>query len=336
MGKKQLGAAQDGGSEPAEGRRLGRLERFRALPGFRMAAVAFVLTVVLGVGSTIAYAYWSQNAVVSISGTTRAEVPAVPAGTTLATGNPVMAVRPGRVTGLTCKTLLSHEQMKNNTFTDIRFSWPKSAGSTSYAITVRSNSGRYSYQEAKTVTAESAVFRFLRQGSNEYGEPKLGDTPFYTDYTIRIMPMTGATPGDPLYRTLSYAHWSSANCHDGLGAEAPLASPVGSVEPVDCALQSGTGKGAYSDLALSWSRASNATAYSVRVLNEKGYGAETSVTGTGTVFRIQRPASETGAEPFFGNYTVRVQPMAGSAGGDPQYRTLRFQPNSFGCSYGSG
>lgn len=70
MSKKRLGAAEIGDGERDSGRRPGRIERFRALPGFRTAAVAFVLTVVLGVGSTLAYAYWSQSSPVQITGST--------------------------------------------------------------------------------------------------------------------------------------------------------------------------------------------------------------------------------------------------------------------------
>lgn len=40
----------------------------RRLPGLRAAAVAFVLTVAVGFGGTAAYAYWSQQAGVKISG----------------------------------------------------------------------------------------------------------------------------------------------------------------------------------------------------------------------------------------------------------------------------
>lgn len=42
----------------------------RKIPGLCAAAVAFVLTVVLGIGGTAAFAYWSQQASVSISGQT--------------------------------------------------------------------------------------------------------------------------------------------------------------------------------------------------------------------------------------------------------------------------
>ena len=75
MSKKQLGAAQGGEADP-QPERLGWVSRLRAQPGFRTAAIAFVLTVVLGVGGTAAYAYWSQQTVVTISGSTAYSLPA--------------------------------------------------------------------------------------------------------------------------------------------------------------------------------------------------------------------------------------------------------------------
>ena len=68
MSKKQLGAVSDG--EPAARGPRTWFSRLRAQPGFRTAAVAFVLTVVLGVGGPAAYAWWSQSSQVQISGAT--------------------------------------------------------------------------------------------------------------------------------------------------------------------------------------------------------------------------------------------------------------------------
>lgn len=67
MSEKQLGAAPGDETSPEAGRRSGWFGRLRAQPGFRTAAVAFVLTVVLGIGSTVAYAYWGQRNTVSQS-----------------------------------------------------------------------------------------------------------------------------------------------------------------------------------------------------------------------------------------------------------------------------
>lgn len=70
MNKKQLGAAAGNETGSKSGERRGWFGRLRAQPGFRAASVAFLLTVVLGVGSTVAYAYWSHTTTVRIMGST--------------------------------------------------------------------------------------------------------------------------------------------------------------------------------------------------------------------------------------------------------------------------
>ena len=63
--KTQQGAAQHAEQGPEEG--TGWFGRLRRQPGFRTAAVAFLLTVVLGLGGTAAYAYWSASTAANIS-----------------------------------------------------------------------------------------------------------------------------------------------------------------------------------------------------------------------------------------------------------------------------
>lgn len=70
MNKKQLGAAAGNETKSQSGERPGLFGRLRNQPGFRAAAIAFVLTVALGIGSTVAYAYWSKQTGVTISGQT--------------------------------------------------------------------------------------------------------------------------------------------------------------------------------------------------------------------------------------------------------------------------
>ena len=60
MSKKQLGAASGGGAINRDSQSW--LRRLRAQPGFRTALIAFCLTVVLGIGGSAAYAYWSLRA----------------------------------------------------------------------------------------------------------------------------------------------------------------------------------------------------------------------------------------------------------------------------------
>ncbi|MET4059059.1 hypothetical protein ABIB35_000588 [Arthrobacter sp. UYP6] len=76
MSTRQLGVARGQESDPDEAQRLGWVDRFRKLPGFRTAAVAFALTIGLGIGGTAAYAYWNQLTPVSITG--QAMQPSIP------------------------------------------------------------------------------------------------------------------------------------------------------------------------------------------------------------------------------------------------------------------
>lgn len=85
MSEKQLGAAQKKDPEAEEQNRWFR--RLRALSGFRTAVLAFVLTVVLGVGGTAAYAYWIQKTDIAISGSTGYSLP-VPTAARCVTATP--------------------------------------------------------------------------------------------------------------------------------------------------------------------------------------------------------------------------------------------------------
>ncbi|WP_104104484.1 hypothetical protein [Arthrobacter sp. 08Y14] len=78
MSREQLGAVAGDESQPVPEKRLGWFGRLRSQPGFRTASVAFVLTVVLGIGSTVAYAYWGQrNTVTQLVTTERQALPAI-------------------------------------------------------------------------------------------------------------------------------------------------------------------------------------------------------------------------------------------------------------------
>ena len=312
MRNKRPGTAPAG--EPDTGEKRGSDYRLRALPGFRTAALAFVLTVVLGVGGTAAYAYWSKSTQVAIAGTTKSDLPP---GTGEVSANPVLAVRPESPSKQACAALLSDLEMRPNNFADIRFSWT-GGGATAYVVTVRSKDGSYAYDQTQTVRSPRAEFRFGRMKSDEYGKPTAGTSPFYTKYTVRVMPMNGNTSGDPLYFTYEYEHYKSNNCY---WSEPTGASPVGSVAPLVCAAPVTVGGAAgYSDLGISWASSSGATSYSVTMVNpDRSYGGEVSVTGTSTSFRIMRPSPESDNAPYFATYSVRVQPMKGSQAGDPVY-----------------
>lgn len=314
-------------ANPQSSEKPGWFARFRAQPGFTPAVVAFFLAVALGIGAPAAYALWSSTSSLELQVRTAAPPgPALPPGTSLVSAQPAYADRPGAVTGLTCASLLTKMQMVNNNYTDTRFSWPAADGATSYTISVRNNTGTFGYDQARTVSTPEAVFRFERQLSESNGNPKPGATPFYSYYTVRVLPIKNGVPGDPLYRSYQYDHHNSSNCH---GGDSGSASPTGSIVPFTCAPVAWNSNPAYTELALSWPRATNATSYSVTIRSQNGgAGAEATVTGTAAALRVEpKPA---GPE-FQGRYTVRVQPMNGSAGGDPVYRTYQLGANSHEC-----
>jgi len=313
--------------KPQLNRSRGWFARLRAQPGFKTAAVAFLLAVALGIGAPAAYALWSASTSLSLQVRTAAPPgPVLPPGTSLISAQPAYADRPGPVPSLTCEPLLTHQQMIPNNYADVRFSWPAASGATSYIITVRNNTGSYSYDRTQTVTSRESVFRFERQLSEKNGNPKAGPTPFYSSYAVRVLPMKNGVPGDPFYRTYEYRHHNGSNCHKG---DSGTASPTGSILPLTCAPSAWNNGLAFSELNLSWPRAANATSYAVTVRSQDGTaGAETTVTGnTAAIRMVPKPAGP----QFLGKYTVRIQPMNGAAAGDPVYRTYQLGHNSHEC-----
>ncbi len=305
----------------------GWFARLRAQPGFKTAFVAFCVTVALGLGAPAAYALWSSSASLNLQVRTAAPPgPVLPPETSLISAQPAYADRPGPATGLTCGWLLSKMQMIHNSHTDTRFSWSPAVGATSYVVSVRNNTGTFAYDQSQTVSTPEAVFRFKRQLSESNGDPKPEATPFYSNYALRILPMKNGVPGDPYYLTYQNNHHNGSICNDG---DAGSASPTGSIAALTCKPLDWNSTSTHSELALSWPRAANATSYSVMIKSNNGTaGAESTVTGTTAAFRVEpKPA---GAE-FLGRYTVRVQPLNGTAAGDPVYRTYQLGKNSHEC-----
>lgn len=303
----------------------GMIRRLHSVSGFRTAVVAFVLTVVLGIGGTAAYAYWSKSTAVVITGTTRSDLPP---GTGEVTANPVLTVRPQTPTGQTCSARLSDQAMRPNVFADIRFTWA-GAGATRYVVSVRSKDSRYVYDKSQTVAVNQADFRFERLKSDEYGKPIGGTAPFYTKYTVRVMPMNGNIPGDPLYFTYEYEHYKSDNCYY---SEPTGASPLGDIKLV-CALPPFTAGADYAEAGFTWSGSAGAASYSVSMTaqNGRGYGGEQMVSGTAAAFRVMQPKPVPGNASYFGRYDIRVQPMNGSTAGDPRYLTYQLGAGSHEC-----
>ena len=301
--------------------------RLRAQPGFTTAVVAFCLTIALGIGAPAAYALWSASASINLQVRTAPAVPTLPPGTSAISAQPAYSDRPGTVSWLSCAALLTKEQMIPNNYADIRFSWPAASGATSYVISIRNNTGTFAYDQTQTVSAPEAVFRFKRQLSETNGDPKPGTTAFYSKYAVRVLPIKNGVPGDPLYQAYEYQHHNSSVCNDG---KAGSASPTGSITPLICTPVDWNSSRAYAEVAVSWPKAANATNYVVTVRSQNGTaGAETTVSGTTATFRVD-PKPGAGS-PFLGKYTVRVQPMNGTAAGDPVYRTYQLGQNSHEC-----
>lgn len=316
MSKKQLGAPDE--DRASSDQRSGWIGRLRAQPGFRTATIVYILVVALGLGGTVAYASWSRSAPGTISGQAGTAGPVLPANTALIGAQPALQARPGTPSEQVCSPLLTDEQMRPNNYADINFSWSGAAGATQYVVTVKGKNGGFSYDQSRTVSTPAAEFRFGRLPSDQYGKPVGDSSPFYTSYTVRVLPMAGTVPGDPLYFTYKYEHYNASNC---FWSESTGASPIGSAAPVVCADPTTVhGNGGYSDLKISWAGSAGATSYSVTMTNaDRSYGGETSVTGTNAAFRIMRPQPEKDNVPYFATYTVRVQPMKGAVAGDPVY-----------------
>lgn len=329
MSEKQLEAAAPGGeNNPESGKKPGWFGRLRTQPGFRTASIAFVLTVVLGIGGTAAYAYWSQSATVNITATTRSNLPA---NTAVVTAQPALATRPGTPSWSSCTAPLTHKQMENNKFADINFDWTDARGATSYVVTVNSTSTSYTFTDAltasnkKTVSGSAASFRFPRVQSKENGDPQPGLSPFYTNYAVRVMPMNGNVPGDPLYFKLLYAHHNN-NCF--LDEVLTGASPLGDTT-LTCALPAFTADAGFVESKFTWTTSARATSYTVTLTaqNGSGYGGEQVVTGLNAAFRVMRPLPSNA----LGRYDVRVQPMRGTEAGDPRYLIYQLGANSHEC-----
>lgn len=308
---------------PPENKR-GMIRWLLALPGYRTAVVAFALTLVLGIGGTAAYAYWSKSTQVAIAGTTRSEVPP---GTAPVTANPVMAPRPATPSGQTCAAVLSDLEMRPNSFADVRFAWSPAAAATSYVVTVRSTAAKY--DQTQTVNATQANFRFGRLPSDQDGKPVGSSSPFYTKYTVRVMPMNGTVAGDPLYFTYEYEHYKSNNCYY---SNPTGAAPVGDIQPA-CDLppfDSGTD---YVQARFTWSASTGAKNYLVTMTaqNGSGYGGEQVVTAGSATFSMLMPKPVPGSAAYLSRYTIRVQPLNGALAGDPRYLTYQLGANSHQC-----
>ncbi|RAN76527.1 hypothetical protein B5P43_23305 [Bacillus sp. SRB_336] len=299
--------------------------RLRPLPGFRAAVVVFLATVLVGGGTIAAVANWQQSATATIAITAGAAATTPPPAGNVVTANPVLAPRPDVIDPgqVTCQPVPAQPPGSS---TGVEFTWPAAARATSYVVSLAYDDKGYSYPGAATVTAPAATFTLQRTAAA------------YGHYVLRVLPMNGAIPGDPIYRTYQYSAEQSDNCYyarpDG---RSPLGTPVVGAQ----ALVEGATAAA---LPLSWTAASGATSYVVtlKLAGSPVWGMETTVTGTGVTLTFPRAASDASGNPidakdlnaayYSDSYSLRIQPMNGSLAGDPVYKTLRYQHWSYGLN----
>lgn len=300
----------------------------RHLPGFTVAAVAFVMIVILGVGG-MAVANWSQSAKVTVGITAGAapaptplptpstpnptQGPGVPAsGAGNIVVNPVFASRPARNDndGITCTS------PGNSGKITVNWTGNHPAGTT-YVVSLKSNNAAKPSEQRQTVPQKTALFT-------------LGNSPeAHGEYMVRVQPMLATGAGDPIYETLRYAgkdnwgcYYASAEGQSPLGSFTVAAAPTAAV-PKDNVLN------------LSWPSVSPSASYVVTIKSTtSSYGAELTTTALGAALTFpprvrDQWGNPTNNGPYFSDYTLRIQPMSGGVAGDPVYKVVRYYANFF-------
>lgn len=303
----------------------------RSLPGFTVAAVAFVVTVLLGTGG-IAIANWNQSATATIDITAGAasspgptEIP-TPVPTVVPTVTPTApSAGPGNIVASpVLKTLpmkvdpASMSCLNAGNSGNFTIGWTgNQASGVSYVVSIKSLTASAAFAETKTVSQDTVGFS-LDNKSAAYG-----------NYLLRIQPVNTITgvAGDPSYRTLRYFGKDNSGCDYGAtDNQPPLGALLVSTAPAAARPNDNV-------LKVSWS-AGTATSYVVSIVlstADPKYGAEftTSTLGTELIFppRMWNQAGTTvGDAAFFGQYSLRILPMNGSQAGDPVYRTVQYGP----------
>lgn len=298
-----------------------------ALPGVRTAAVAFVLTVLIG-GGGLAIANWGQSATTTIDITAGAAPtptpeptqpptvpptapPTVPPGSGTIVANPAIMALPAKVDAGTIRCT------RNGSSGNITIDWPgtQTAG-ISYGVSLKFLASSTVAPQTQTVTQRSVSFS-LENKSTAYGK-----------YLLRIQPTNTATAvaGDPTYVTVRYSkddfgcEYGASDGQPPLGAFAVSSEPM-APRPNDNLLK------------LSWTP-TTATSYVVTIALPAGapkYGAEftTTTLGATVVFppRVWNQAGTTVSNAaFFGQYSLRILPINGGQAGDPIYKTVQYGP----------
>ncbi|MFC8302275.1 hypothetical protein ACFUCV_01160 [Specibacter sp. NPDC057265] len=306
----------------------------RKLPGFTVAAVAFVVIVILGVGG-IAVANWSQSAKVTIGITAGAApttaapppttapvpttVPTTPAPTTAPpvgqagniVVNPVIAARPSLMNpgSVTCSRAPNDK--------DYTISWAGDASR--YIVSLSASNTNYPAPQSIRVTGKTATFTMAKTQAA------------YGAYVLRIQPMQGTVAGDAIYKTVNHLEYYS-NCDY---ADPQGKSPLGNIS-VNGEPLGGTTAG--NVLKLSWSSAAKDASYRVSIKAENSsYGAEFTTTALNGSFSFPVKARDAWnnpmpTAPYYGVYKLRIQPMVGDLVGDPVYKYVRYFGYEFSIS----
>ncbi|GAA4656729.1 hypothetical protein [Arthrobacter cryoconiti] len=306
-----------GGARPKASK--GRLGRLRSLPGFTVAATTFVLVVLLS-GGGMAVAQWQQSATATITVTAGAAAVVPPSGPNVV-ANPAIATRPSvqDPERVRCQSVLPQETLAKATSADIKFTWTAPATVTSYTVSLDFIGTGYTYSQTQVVNSAVAIFKLQRTQAA------------FGNYALRIQPMNGAAAGDAIYRTYQNASQRSDNCFylspDG---RSPLGTPVIST--------TGMVKGdTTASLPITWTAASGATSYVVTLTPKSRplstYGLEATVSGPEFTLIFPRAPSDRFGNPanwvdiwatYYGDYTLRIQPMNGSVAGDPVYTIVHY------------
>lgn len=309
----------------------------RKLPGFKTAAVAFVVTVLLGSGG-IAIANWNQSATTTIEITAGAaptpsptvvptpESTPTPSPTLVPTptptansadtanivANPVIRSLPSTIDPA---TITCSSSGNSGNFT---IGWNGSqASGISYVVSLKSQTSSALFQQTQIVSQKTVGFS-LDNKSAAYG-----------NYLLRIQPLNTSTgvAGDPSYRTLRHFGKDNSGCDYGAtDGQPPLGALLVSTEPMAARPNDNL-------LKVSWTPGT-ATSYVVTiVLANAGskYGVEFTTSTLGTTLAFPpRPWNQAGTNvadaAFFGKYSLRILPMNGTQAGDPVYKTVQYGP----------
>jgi hypothetical protein len=290
----------------------GWVQRLRAQPGFKAAAVAFLTTVILGSGTIAAVANWQQSSTATIAITAGALPTLPPPGPGTVVIAPALAVRPEALVGNYSCTLNKHQSV-----TDFTFSWPAAANTTSYALNLSLAGAGNPVLASQTVATTTAVFSF-RQADLVNG----------ASYEVRIQPFNGSSAGGAVYKTITYSPSSTGQCDQVTPA---ATSPLGTLNV--SALPAVRGA-TTSTMAVTWTGSTGATSYVVTVKSTtSSYGAEFTTSSLAATLTFPQAATNAAGQlinpadataPYYSDYSFRIQPMNGSTAGDPVYKTIKY------------